>query len=107
MRIHFEGMGLQGAMTLTMAEAELPDFFDEHEVTWNDTDHPHTAWKASTGAIYPANSTKFGDDWACHQTWEDWFYADHFQRHLEQCNFWFNHKTNRMRASTAPTEAAS
>ena len=49
--IHIEGMGWLGAATAHTLHAAGIDF------TWNDTDAPHVAWRACTGAVFPA-----GDD---------------------------------------------
>lgn len=45
--IHLQGMGLVGA--------QLALWLDRHEMkfTWSDTDEPFTAWRASTGCVYP------------------------------------------------------
>ena len=90
MRVHLEGMGLQGSLLLYLLQQKN---LANLELTWNDIDSPHTAWKASTGAIYPANSTKFGDDHACHQRWGEWHELGWFQPYLERCNFWFSQKS--------------
>lgn len=51
MTVHIEGMGWFGSITaLALERAGVP-------FTWHDTDAQHTAWKASTGFVYPA-----GDD---------------------------------------------
>lgn len=60
-------------------------------ITWEDNDSTRTAWKASTGAIYPANSEKFGDDALCHTYWgEDLI---NIIPYVETCTYWFNHKS--------------
>ncbi|MGH3610714.1 MAG: hypothetical protein ACRDRO_04060 [Pseudonocardiaceae bacterium] len=48
MRVHVQGMGLLGSLTAHRLEALGVPF------TWDDTDHPYVAWKASTGLVYPA-----------------------------------------------------
>jgi hypothetical protein len=56
MTVHLEGMGVQGALLAHQLHCRGVAF------TWHDNDAERTAWKASTGAIYPADSTKFGPD---------------------------------------------
>lgn len=87
MRVHLEGMGVNGSLLARKLAAAKVDF------TWNDTDAPVTAWKASTGAIYPSGSTKFGPDQACWNVWSRW-YRDNFLPAdvLEPANYWFGHK---------------
>jgi hypothetical protein len=50
--IHVEGMGWFGAITaLALDRAGVP-------FTWSDTDDIYTAWKASTGIVYPAGDER-------------------------------------------------
>lgn len=79
MNIHLEGMGLQGALLAhTLARYGVP-------FTWNDTDAVQTAWKASTGAIYPADSTNHGPDREAYQVWQAWYFNKYFDpSHLEK-----------------------
>lgn len=72
MSVHIEGMGLQGALLAHRLHLHGVPF------TWDDEDAEHTAWKASTGAIYPADSTKFGPDRECWQVWKSWYEANQF-----------------------------
>jgi hypothetical protein len=77
--VHLEGMGLQGALLAhTLARYGVP-------FTWNDTDATICAWKASTGAIYPADSTNHGPDREAYNVWRSWYQHSYFDRnHLEQ-----------------------
>lgn len=79
MHVHLEGMGLQGCLLAhTLARYGVP-------FTWHDIDAPHTAWKASTGAIYPADSTNHGPDRECWNVWKAWYENNYFAaRHLEK-----------------------
>lgn len=86
LRIHIEGMGIQGCLLANFLELRGIEF------TWHDLDVEQTAWKASTGAIYPANSTKFGDDAGCHEMWGHWIQQGLVDC-VEVCSFWFNHKS--------------
>lgn len=89
-RIHIEGMGLLGSLLAFQLGRFGVNF------TWDDIDNPKisTAWPASTGAIYPAGSTKFGPDWACYKVWARWFnQLDGLQPHLERCRYVFGHKS--------------
>lgn len=88
-RVHIEGMGLQGCLL----SDHLVNEKSQYKLSWNDTDAPINAWQASTGAIYPANSTKFGEDALCYTQWRVWWERLRFPRDvLERCSFWFNHK---------------
>lgn len=79
MRIHLEGMGLQGALLAHRLHQYGVPF------TWHDIDAKHTAWKASTGAIYPADSTNHGPDRETWKVWRSWHAAGQFDRsHLER-----------------------
>lgn len=50
--IHIEGMGWFGSITaLALERAEVP-------FTWHDSGAAHTAWKASTGIVYPAGDER-------------------------------------------------
>jgi hypothetical protein len=42
------------------------------DFTWHDIELPTNAWRASTGAIYPGGSTKFGPDEQCYWAWAKW-----------------------------------
>ncbi len=79
MHVHLEGMGLQGALLAhRLAMYGVP-------FTWHDTDVEHTAWKASTGAIYPADSENHGPDRECWKVWKSWYEAKQFDvEHLEK-----------------------
>lgn len=88
MRFHLEGMGIQGCL--------LAHFLDRagYDFTWHDIGLPQTAWKASTGAIYPGGSEKFGDDARCLKQWDRWYREGIFDETvLEPAFWWFNHKT--------------
>lgn len=79
MRIHLEGMGLQGALLAHRLHQYGVNF------TWHDIDATHTAWKASTGAIYPADSTNHGPDRETWKVWKAWEEAGQFEpEHLER-----------------------
>lgn len=80
MRVHLEGMGLGGAL-LAHRLKQRPNV----ELTWHDIDAPRTAWKASTGAIYPAGATNHGPDEACYNVWKSWHESGQFaSSHLER-----------------------
>lgn len=88
MIVHLEGMGLNGSL--------LARLLDRHGIafTWHDPDKEVTAWKASTGAIYPSGSEKFGPDEACRNVWGVWHHTKLFPRLVEACAWVFNHKGN-------------
>lgn len=79
MEVHLEGMGIQGCLLAhTLARYGV-------RFSWHDTDAAHTAWKASTGAIYPADSTNHGPDRETWKVWKAWYEAGHFNpAHLEK-----------------------
>lgn len=79
MTVHLEGMGLQGALLAHRLSMYGMPF------TWHDTDAPHCAWKASTGAIYPAGAINHGPDQECYDVWKAWYEHGYFERsHLER-----------------------
>lgn len=77
--IHLEGMGVNGALLAhTLARYGVA-------FTWHDTDIPFVAWKASTGAIYPAGAENHGPDKHCYDVWKSWYDNGYFsQSHLER-----------------------
>lgn len=86
--IHIEGMGLLGSLLALQLERFGVEF------TWNDTNAERNAWEASTGAIYPAGSRKFGPDWACYKVWNRWMGGiDALTPHMEKCRYVFGHKS--------------
>lgn len=87
--VHIQGMGITGCL-LALALDEL-----DVEFTWLDNDAPHTAWKASTGAIYPAGK-KGSVDWITYKMWEAMLQRPWLKpvvKHFEMCPYWFNHKS--------------
>lgn len=79
MRLHLEGMGLQGALLAHALNRYGVPF------TWNDTEAAVTAWKASTGAIYPAGATNHGPDHEAWKVWQAWYVDNYFDpAHLER-----------------------
>lgn len=85
--VHIEGMGLTGSM--------LAVLLDQHgiEFTWHDIDLDRVAWPASTGAIYPSGSTKFGPDEECREVWAGWHDIGLFGPVLERSLFVFSTKS--------------
>lgn len=98
--IHIVGMGIPGCLLAVLLDREGIDF------TWEDRECSpdpqgvipvRTAWKASTGCIYPSGSTKFGPDEACREVWLNWCTSGLFEEAmepnvLEVANWIFNHK---------------
>jgi hypothetical protein len=62
------------------------------DFTWHDTLSPINAWSASTGAIYPGGSMKFGPDRQCWEVWQRWSQDGYFGDMLEAANYWFGQK---------------
>lgn len=89
MKVHLEGMGITGCLlALHLAE-------DGHAITWHDTNAPHAAWQASTGAIFPAGRPG-SVDWDTYLAWADALHDKRgalrkVQRHFEPAAYWFNH----------------
>lgn len=81
--IHLEGMGVNGCLIAHQLRRLGLDF------TWHDTDEQVVAWKASTGAIYPSGSVKFGPDELCYNVWRDWFNELQYAPWLERSNWTF------------------
>lgn len=81
MKVHIEGMGVNGCLLAHQLRRVGIDF------TWHDIDVPKTAWKASTGAIYPSGSLKFGPDQKCYDVWSAWFNELQYAPWLERSNW--------------------
>lgn len=86
MRVHIEGMGITGSLMARRLELAGVDF------TWSDIDDPRVAWQASTGAIYPSGSDKFGPDVECFHEWHRWHLQGFISEHLEPAHFVFSTK---------------
>jgi hypothetical protein len=86
--IHIEGMGLTGALLAV----QLMDRMGHTNWSWHDIESHHTAWKASTGAIYPSGSEKFGPDLECWKVWDIWEQRHLYGIHCERANYFFGHK---------------
>lgn len=85
MHVHIEGMGVTGSLIAhRLAQAGV-------QFTWHDTEQPVNAWRASTGAIYPSGSEKFGPDEQCRHQWLRWqkdgFLHDEADPVLEMCEW--------------------
>jgi len=62
-RVHVVGMGLIGcAVARSLLDLGV-------HVSWEDADAPHTAWKASTGAVYPSPHSR---DAEAYKLWSNW-----------------------------------
>lgn len=85
--IHIEGMGIPGCLLALLLHRRGIDF------TWHDTGETITAWRASTGAIYPSTSTKFGNDDACRLVWEHWHAIDLTDGCTEQAVWTYSQKS--------------
>ncbi len=86
LRVHVEGMGITGSLLAYHLESWGCNW------TWHDADAPATAWKASTGAIFPAG--KPGSlDWECWRVWAEWLNgkSPYPRQHFEPARYWFNH----------------
>lgn len=83
MKLHLEGMGVNGCLMAHQLRRVGIEF------TWHDTEESRTAWHASTGAIYPSGSTKFGPDELCYNVWRDWFNELQYAPWLERSNYVF------------------
>lgn len=82
--IHIEGMGLLGSLTaLNLAHRGIP-------FTWNDTDRPFVAWRASTGMVYPAGDNESQRGLAAWKGWitEPWLPAGAAM----ECEYVYHHK---------------
>lgn len=85
--VHIEGFGITGCLLALNLERHGVPF------TWSDKDAPQTAWRASTGAIYPAG--KPGSHcFEGHRTWWAWMLENRFgaPSWLESAHYRFNHK---------------
>lgn len=84
-RVHLEGMGLTGCLLAHQLAANGVDF------TWNDIDAPQTAWRASTGAIYPCGRPG-SIDFEAYRRWHLWAKRGLLTEHFEEASYIFNHK---------------
>lgn len=86
LRVHVEGMGLTGCLLAYHLEKAGADW------SWHDIDAPFTAWKASTGAIYPAGQPG-SLDYECWRVWAEWLQGQRLYplAHFEPATYWFNH----------------
>lgn len=84
MTVHLVGLGIPGSL---LARKLLHNGI---EFTWSDTNAERTAWRASTGCIYPSGSSKFGPDEPCRRVWGRWK-GEGFP-HLEEGRWIFNSK---------------
>lgn len=84
MKIHLEGMGLLGCLLAPWLKLH------GHAVTWHDVDALHTAWRASTGAIFPCG----GGDGDAYAQWVSWWGIGfpYPRAHFEEAAYWFNHR---------------
>lgn len=85
--IHLQGMGLLGSLTAwQLLKHRIP-------FEWSDNDQPTTAWRACTGACYPAS----GDvDSRCYRRWRLWASGRIYPSDcLQSCAYWVDgtHKT--------------
>lgn len=79
LRVHLEGMGLGGALLAHRLKQYGVPF------TWHDIDAPLNAWRASTGAIYPAGAKNHGPDEEAFKVWQAWYAMKQFApAHLER-----------------------
>lgn len=63
-RLHLEGMGLLGSLLARRLHGDGIGF------TWHDTDHPHAAWRACAGLVYPAGDARSARNLPA---WTDWW----------------------------------
>lgn len=82
--VHIVGMGLMGSFLAWELERQGVVF------TWNDTNARHTAWRASTGCIYPSGDPV---DQANYVAWERWYHdapwKDALPDVMERAAYWF------------------
>jgi hypothetical protein len=86
MRVHIEGFGITGALLAWKLDQLGRDF------TWHDIDAPQTAWKASTGAIYPCD-VPYTINWEAYERWLAWADDPGFpSQFFERARYVYNHK---------------
>jgi hypothetical protein len=80
--LHIEGMGVVGSILAWHLHQRNQSF------TWSDTDYFISAWRASTGGIYPAGDQ---EEFACYQRWRQWQSAPPWDVRgcVELASFWF------------------
>lgn len=76
--IHLQGMGLLGSLTAWQLHRFGVPF------TWDDTEEGINAWRACTGACYPASSEV---DRLCFDLWRQWA-GVYPKGSLETCSYW-------------------
>lgn len=83
-RIHIEGMGLLGSLFALQCERHGIEF------TWNDTDEPRVAWRASTGMVYPAGDERSQRGLA---VWRRWLHEGWLPEGAAmEVAYWYAHK---------------
>lgn len=82
MKFHLEGMGLVGSLMAWRLQQEGIPF------TWHDTEETVTAWRACTGACYPAGKEDSLDRW-CYNQWNEWYDEETLPANdiLERCPY--------------------
>jgi hypothetical protein len=85
-RIHIEGMGVNGCLLALQLHQQGLGF------TWHDRELVANAHRACTGAVYPSGSAKFGPDMACHALWESWYEKGVYGDLVERASYVFTSK---------------
>lgn len=92
LRVHVEGLGVTGSLLAYHLERWGCKW------TWHDANAERTAWKASTGAIYPAGAPG-SLDWECYAVWAEWLGAGRLKelpypaKHFEPATYWYSTKS--------------
>lgn len=86
--VYLNGMGVVGSMLAWTCYREGISFL------WGDNEHPYTAWKASTGLIYPCGEEQEQESYGI---WARWYegeapWSERIPPVLEKGSFWFSSK---------------
>lgn len=85
MSVHLEGFGWLGSALAVEFDRRGVDF------TWSDTDRDHVAWRASTGAVYPAGDPRSQRDLA---EWGRWIDEQRFEADSAgHADLWYTQKS--------------
>lgn len=85
MSVHLEGMGWLGSVLAVEFDRRGVDF------TWSDTDASAVAWRASTGAVYPAGDLRSQQDLT---VWSRWIDEQRFEPgSAGRADLWYTQKS--------------
>jgi hypothetical protein len=97
-RVHLDGMGLVGSfLAQELARASIPFTWSDFDITLRSARAEGavhspmcSAWKASTGCIYPTDDP---EERAGFEAWQFWQHLPWAKPYVEEADWWFNTKS--------------